>query len=425
MNQKQLILLLVVVVALGAAGLWLYRGSESAWKGGTKETTNKLLGDLPVNDVAQIIIKGGTNELDLVKKDNLWRVKQRDDYPANYTEISGFLLKAADLKAVQTEEIGPSMLGRYLLLPPGPASNTAVLVELNDQNGKPIKTMLLGKTHMRKTEGRPSPMGDMGDNEGWPDGRYVMVGTGAKTVAVISDPMSNMETKPENWLNKDFFKVEKIRSIAVTYPVATNSWKVTRDTDSSNDWKLSDAKPGEQLDSSKTSSFSYALNSPSFNDVLPADTKPEQDGLDKPTVVTLNTFDNFTYTLKVGQKTNDNFPMTLTATAQIPKARTAGKDEKPEDKTKLDKEFKDQHQKLEEKLTQDQAYEKRVYLVSSWTVDSLLKERSQLLQEKKEEPKKEEPKKVEKTASANASTNALPSVPGLPDPAAEPKPAGK
>ena len=410
MNQKQLILLVVLVVALGAAGLWLYKGSESSWKGSTKETTNKLLGDLPVNDVTQIVIKGGTNELDLVKKDNLWRVKQRDDYPANYADISGFLLKAADLKAVQTEEVGPSMLGRYKLLPPGLGSNTAVLVELIDQSGKPIRTMLLGKTHMRKTEGRPSPMGEMGDNEGFPDGRYVMVGTGSKTLSVISDPMSNMEARPEAWLNKDFFKVEKIRSIAVTYPVATNSWKVTRDTDSSNDWKLSDAKPGEQLDSSKTSSFSYALNSPSFNDVLPAEAKPEQDGLDKPTVVTLQRFDDFTYTLKVGQKTNDAFPVALTVTAQIPKARTAPKDEKPEDKTRLDKEFKDKQTKLEEKLAQDKAYEKRVYLVTSWTMDPVLKDRSQLMAEKKEEPKKDE-----KSPSATE-TNLPPPAPLAPPP---------
>ena len=76
--------------------------------------------------------------------------------------------------------------------------------------------------------------------------------------------------------------------------------------------------------------------------------------------------------------------------ADIPKERTPGKDEKPEDKAKLDKEFKDQQQKLEDKLAQEQAYEKWVYLVSSWTVDSLLKDRSQLLVEKKGEPKKDE-----------------------------------
>jgi hypothetical protein len=416
MNRKQFIILVVLVVALGIAGLLLYQRNQSSWQGsGRQGAAQKLLGDLPVNDVAAIVIKGGTNQLDLVKKDNLWRVKERDDYPANFTEISGFLLKALDLKAAQSEEIGPSQLGRYKLLPPGPATNTAVLVELRDQNGKVIKSLLLGKTHMRKSEGRPSPMGEMGDNEGFPDGRYVMVGTGAKTVAVVSDPLSSLEAKPDQWLNKDFFKVEKIRSIAVMLPVATNSWKVSRDTETASDWKLADAKPDEKLDSTKTSGFSYALNSPSFNDVLPSDTKPEQTGLDKPTVITLDTFDNFTYTIKLGQKTNDNLPMALAVTAQLPKERTPGKDEKPEDKTRLDKEFKDQQKKLEDKLSQEKSFEKWVYLASNWTFDSLLKDRAQLLVEKKEESKKDE-----KAAGTDTSKKEEPlAPPATPDPDAK------
>jgi hypothetical protein len=414
MNRKQFIILLVLVVVLGVAGKVLYQRNQTSWQGGGRQgAALKLMGDLPVNDVAAIVIKGGTNRLDLVRKDNLWQVKERNDYPANFSQIREFLLKAVDLKAAQSEEIGPSQLGRYKLLPPGPATNTAVLVEMRDQNGKVIKSLLLGKTHMRKSEGRPSPMGEMGDNEGWPDGRYVMVGTGAKTVAVISDPLSNLEAKPEAWLNKDFFKVEKIRSIAVAYPVPTNSWKVTRDTETGSDWKLADAKPEEKIDSAKTSSFSYALSSPSFTDVMPPNTKPEQTGLDKPTVITLDTFDNFTYTVKVGQKTNDNMPMVVAITAQIPKERTPGKDEKAEDKARLDKEFKDKQKKLEDKLSQEQAYEKWVYLVSNWTVDSLLKERAQLLVEKKEEPKKDE-----KLAAADASKKEEPvALPAVPDPA--------
>jgi hypothetical protein len=410
MNRKQFIILVVLVVALGITGFVLHKRNQGSWQGsGRQGAAQKLLGDLPVNDVATIVIKGGTNQLDLVKKDNLWRVKERDDYPANFSEISGFLLKALDLKAAQTEEIGPSQLGRYKLLPPGPATNTAVLVELRDQNGKVIKSLLLGKTHMRKSEGRPSPMGEMGDNEGFPDGRYVMVGTGAKTVAVVSDPLSNLEAKPDQWLNKDFFKVEKIRSIAVMFPTATNSWKVSRDTETASDWKLADAKPDEKLDSTKTSGFSYALNSPSFNDVLPADTKPEQTGLDKPTVITLDTFDNITYTIKLGHKTNDNLPMALAVTAQLPKERTPGKDEKPEDKTRLDKEFKDQQKKLEDKLSQEKSFEKWVFLASNWTFDSLLKDRAQLLVEKKEEPKKDE-----KPAGTDTSRKEEPSAPPAP-----------
>jgi hypothetical protein len=289
-------------------------------------------------------------------------------------------------------------------LVPGNGTNAATVVEFKDANDKSLQSLLLGKKHMRKSN-QPSPMGeDMEGGGGWPDGRYVKVGK-SDTVAVISDALQNAEPKPEQWLNKDFFKVDKVRVIAVTYPVATNSWKVTRDTESG-EWKLADAKTGEQLDSTKTSGLANALSSPSFNDVSTG-AKPEQLGLDKPTVVTLDTFDNFSYTVKVGQKTNDNYAIAMGVSAQLPKERTPGKDEKPDDKAKLDKEFKDNQKKLSDKLDQEKPYEKWVYLVSSWTLDPLLKERSQLLLEKKEEKKDE---KAATTSSSEATPAPLPLV---------------
>ena len=120
--------------------------------------------------------------------------------------------------------------------------------------------------------------------------------------------------------------------------------------------------------------------------------------MDKPTVITVDTFENFTYTLKLGQKTNDNIPVVLTIAAQLPKDRTPGKDEKPEDKARLDKEFKDAQKKLDDKLNQEKSFEKWTYLVSNWTVDSLLKNRAELLVEKKEAPKKDD-----KPAASDAS----------------------
>lgn len=408
MNRKQFAILLVLVAVLGVAGLMLYQRNKTSWQSGGRKLGQKLLGDLPMNDVAQIVIKSGTNELHLARQEGAWRVRERSDYPANFSEISDLLLKLADLKAVQNEEAGPTQLGRYQLLPAGPGTNTATLVEFMDQNGKTLKSLLLGKQHLRKPERRPA-MEDFGD-AGWPDGRYVMVGTGAKSVALVSDPLTQIEPKPEQWLNKDFFKVSKTKAVSVEFPAATNSWKVTHDTESA-DWKLADAKADEKLDSSKVSSLNYALSSPSFNDVLPADTKPEPAGLDEPTVMNLETFDNFAYTLKVGAKTNDACPLMVSVTASLPKERTPGKDEKAEDKEKLDKEFKETLKKLEEKLSQEQAYAKWTYLVPSWALDSLMKDRTQILEEKK-------PKapaggaSTNSTSSAVAPTNAPPSQAG-------------
>jgi hypothetical protein len=398
MNRKQLVILLVLVALLGGAGLLMVKNQNASWKETNPAMGKKVLGDFPVNDVAHIVLKHGTNEVNLAKTD-VWRVRERNNYPANYSEISDFLLKVRDLKIVQSEKVGPSQLQR-LWLTPGPGTNSVLQVDFKDQKDKTIRTVLLGKKHMRKQD-RPSPMGEMGDtgDEGWPDGRYVKTAD-SDNVTLISESFANIEPKPDQWLNKDFFKIEKVRSVAVTFPSATNSWKLTRETETG-DWKLADAKPGEELDKTKSSSVANPLSSPSFTDVAITAT-PES--LEKPTVATIETFDNFSYTLKAGQKTNDNYLLAMTVTAQLPKERTAGKDEKPEDKEKLDKEFKEKQKKLEEKLAQEKAYEKWVYQVSSWTVDPLLKERSQLLVEKKEEPKKEEKAAAAEAPATSVST---------------------
>jgi hypothetical protein len=409
MNRNQFTLLVFLLVVLGLAGLMVYRKQNDVSGSGDPAIGTKLLGDLPINDVAHIALKQGTNELNLIKKENLWRVHERYDYPANYSEISGFLLKAKDLKVVQSEHVGPSQLPRLELVP-GPGTNAALVVELKDQNEKIIQSLLLGKKHMQKSS-QPSPLGEMGDS-GYPDGRYVKVGANSDTVALISDALSNLEPRPEQWVNKDFFRVEKVRSIAVTGPAITNAWKIIRENENG-DWKLADSQAGEQLDVSKSSSAANALGTPSFVDVHD-NTKPEQFGLDKPTVVTLDTFEDFAYTVNVGAKTNDNYALTLLVSAKIPTERTAGKDEKPDDKTRLDKEFKDKQKKLEEKLAQEKGFEKWVYQVSSWTLEPLLKDRSQLLVEKKEEPKKDDktalvPSPVEIPKELDSSAQSAPS----------------
>jgi hypothetical protein len=341
MNRKQLITLLVLVLILGGAGLLLRRNENASWNTAGGAMGKKVLGDFKVNDVAHISLKQGTAAANLVKKNDRWTVAERGNYPANYAEISDFLIKAADLKIVQSEKVGPSQLSRFGLNA-GQGTNAPLEVDFKDAGEKTIRSLLLGKKHMRKSD-RNSPMGGEMDAEGFPDGRFVKVGADAAEVAVISDALSNIEPKPEQWLDKDFFKIEKIKSIAVEFPAATNSWTMSRESESG-EWKLSDAKAGEQLDSSKASGAANPLASPSFADVV-ADPKPDQLGLDKPTVVKVSTFENFIYTLKVGLKTNDNYPISLALAAQPPKERTPAKDEKPEDKDKLDKEFKETAEK--------------------------------------------------------------------------------
>lgn len=383
MNRKQLTLLIIVGAVVGGLGLLAYnkKNSSSDSTGGTQMGA-KVIKNFPMNDVERISIAQAQGHLNLSKKNDAWVVQERGDYPANFDTISDFLKKVWELKVTQAPQVGQSQLARLELTPPDKGANSGTQVEFKDKSGKTLNSLLLGKKHMK--EGRnDSPFGG-----GWPDGRYVMVGNDIKTVAVVSEPFANIEAKPEEWLNKEFFKVENLRSIEVTSVNASNNWKLVREKEGA-DWKLMDAKKDEQADNGKTSVMNSALNAPSFTDV--ATNAADQTGLNQPTVsAKLETFDGFTYDVKVGKKVSDardDYYFKMAVAANIQKERSPGKDEKPEDKTRLDKEHADKVKKLEDKLKSEKGFEKWTYVVSKWTIDPIMKERKDLLAEKKEEPK--------------------------------------
>ncbi len=261
--------------------------------------------------MAQIHIQSGTNTLILARRDNLWRVQERGDYPANFSQISDLLLKCADLKVIQSITVGPSQLGRFDLLPPESPQNAATLLEYQDQAGKSIATILLGKKHLKQA-GAGAGLDGLGGG-GWPDGRYVMSGAGAASVAVISDSLDNVQPQPEQWLNKDFLSIERPSAIAAQFAIATNSWKLERRSET-NDWQLAGARANERLDPSKISSVTSPFSSPSFNDVEPLTTNLSLGS--GSTVLTVDTFEGLTYVARIGSAKDFNYPATITVSAK-------------------------------------------------------------------------------------------------------------
>ena len=382
MNRKQLILLLAALVVLGGAGLVLHNRNEQSWASGGGKLGRKLLPGFQLNDVAAVHIKG-ESDLELVKKDDRWRVRERNDYPANFGEISDLLIKMGDLKISQAEPIGPSQLGRMRLAEPGSGPEAATLVEFKNAQGKALQSLLLGKKHTRKNErAARMPYGD----EEWPDGRFVMLKSDPHEVLTVSDPLNSVEAKPTAWLDKDFFKVEKPKTISFASTNAAESWTLTRESESS-PWGLSNIKPGEVLDTNKVSSLSSTLGYPSFVDVA-AEDAPARTGLDKPLVLTIATFDHFTYTIKIGARTPENdYHVSVAVTADFPTERKVAKDEKPEGKKALDKEFQDKLKAWQTKWQQEKSLDHWTYLVNNWLLDPLIRTRAQLMVEKNPEKK--------------------------------------
>ncbi len=385
MNQKQFIILIVLLAILGGSGWYIQQGRNHAASEGEQGTGGKLMGDsFQINDVAQIHIVQGTNEVSLVKKQDLWRVAERKDYPANFSSISDFLIKLRDIKVVQKDEVGDADLARLQLSAPGHGTNSGTLLEFKNADGKVMTSLLLGKMHMGKPNAQQQQFG-MGA-AGFPDGRYVQAGGNGKVAYLIADALASIEPRAADWLNKDFFKVERPKSLSVSYAMESNSWGILRDSESG-EWKLADAKGEEKLDTARASSVSTPFASPSFDEVAAPSSDVAKYGLDKPTLIKIETFDDFVYNIKVGEKTEEKYPITISVAANFPKERIPAKDEKPEDKSKADKAWGERQKQLDAQLAEAKHYENWIYLVPTWTVDTLLKERKDILVEKKDAPK--------------------------------------
>src|SRR5438046_2221095 len=139
MNRKQLAIVIVLGVALGALGLYVSRRKAASFQSsGEGGAGKKLLPDFPINDVARIQIKQGTNELNLAQQNDNWTVRERYGYPANFQEIGDFLRKIWELKVVQTEQVGPSQYSKLELLEPAKATgtNSGTLIEFKDKSDK-------------------------------------------------------------------------------------------------------------------------------------------------------------------------------------------------------------------------------------------------------------------------------------------------
>jgi hypothetical protein len=148
MNRKQFITLIVLGLVVGGLGLYLANKRKESFTSSSFQTGQRVVKDFPLNDVAQLRIRQAAGEVNLARGEEGWTVKERYNYPANFSEISEFLRKVWELKPVQDVEAGASQYGRLELVSPADnssATNSGTLVEFKDAKGSALKSIVLGK----------------------------------------------------------------------------------------------------------------------------------------------------------------------------------------------------------------------------------------------------------------------------------------
>ncbi len=405
MGTKALIRLFIalVVVSAIAAVVHFTGGGGSISKPTPTTTKKKVFENFPLNDVAAITIKEKERSLTLKKGKKSWEIAERENYPAQTPVVNALLKSLWDLNIVQAVTIGKSKMGRLSLLDPADKAaadgETASVVTFNDKDGKKLATLWMGKVYER-SENRPNPYG--GGMAMTSAGRYIRRGD-SNFVYLVGDTFKTVVTDPTEWLDNEFIKIEKIKSIAIKSGEAKDDWTLTR-KEESGDFAFAKKNKGElELDPAKTSGMKSAFGSSntSFEDVF-IGKEAKSKKVDK-TSFTITTFDGFTYNIAAGEKSDLNeLPLTVKVSGKFQEKRKAGEEESDEEKKKLDKEFSDSLKALKDKLAKEKALEGHVYKVRSYLVDSITKKRSELLKE------------IEKEAAADGSPRGTSTVaPGV------------
>ena len=373
--MKKILILLIILG--GLIGLAVVSKKNQTQRLAVAASREKLLDNVDGSAIRKIRLKDGDKTATLAADGDQWTVAERSGYPAAFSKIVKAIQDLIDQKVGRKISIGKTAWGDVKLMSPGDgdAAKAGFTVELLGEGDKVIKTLVLGSNVESSKVGESrSPFGG-GGNE-----RFVRLTDDGDTVWVVPNQFYDLKASPEEWIDKSFIDVQKLKSIEVTAPKAEDSWKASRKTESDAEFTLEGGKPDETLDNIKAA-FSNLLSSPTFNDVVTKD-KVTPDFMKDAWITKISTFEGFNYTFKVvkkGEAANEKHYLTVDVTADLPKERPPVKDEKPEDKKKADEEFANKKKALEEHLAKDKKAAGWVYEMSGYSVGSLLKKKSEVL----------------------------------------------
>src|SRR6185369_9384841 len=111
-------------------------------------------------------------------------------------------------------------LGSVRLLGPddGSTENTGLQVDLMNEKGETLASFVAGK-NVETTGGASS-----GSFNGPGEQRFVRVAKDDSTAWMVSDAFSDLQPNPQDWIDKSFIDVRKLKSAQVTAVNPADSW---------------------------------------------------------------------------------------------------------------------------------------------------------------------------------------------------------
>jgi len=397
MKSRTVIILWAIAIVLGiAASIVKFGSNDDNATRTTLSPGDKLVENLPIREITEVTLTKGDDTTKLVRTgEDTWGVSERDNYAVNHELLRNLLGALGQLEVTQGYPSESKHFGRFGLAAEAEIeSEEALRVTMKGKDGVQVAEVFFGKFSGTSRAG----------------GRFVRISSDDSGVYAVGETFPGVTASPKDWVNKDFLKIDQIKSIALSAPADPifKSWKLIRHpkTDGSENpsgqLTLEGMTAQEVMQLTSTNPLRNLLSYSTFQDILTekeaAETAAFDTKLKRQAVIT--TYDGFTYTLTFwAQKEKPKDPnaderlpavqpgylLTIKTNADIAEKRIPEADEskgKPEVIKSRDAEFSLKQKALKEKLSTDQAFNGRIYQISQSTISPLQKKRSDFVKAK-------------------------------------------
>lgn len=288
MKMKTLAVLLVILALLAGAGVLVVRLKTSKpTEGGLG---SPLFKELPVNEILAIDIKGHDKSVSLIKNAQRWVVKNRFDYPADFSKITDLVRKLKEAKIGRKFESSEETTKRLSLKDPenpdGAENEKGTRLNFTGENEASIASILLGKTRMS------------GGERNFPDGQYLRLGKETQ-VYLIDKHFSNLKNEPSEWLEKSLLQVkgEEIQKIRSLETVGEKLRYLLERPEKGKELELKDLPSDAKVQKSSLGRLERALSSLRMEDIVDPSASPDSIGMEVPTRIEYHLFNGMIYRL--------------------------------------------------------------------------------------------------------------------------------
>jgi len=387
-------LLILWILALVAGTIFVKSGKpQSNTTSATKlEVGDTLVATSLVNTLDGLRITSGEETTTLKKIEDQWCVVEQDNFPADISQVSRLINNLSDAKVAQGVSAQAEYYNRFDLDPTtsddGEKPQTVVLTK----DGQDDITLFIGKN--RESGGRGSA------------GRFVRLSNDDSGVYVTPQSFSALDASSKNWIVKTLSLVaEGAIKVEVSAPQDADfkAWSTSRKTTLDN-LIVEGLGEQEETNTAETNSLKTVFTSSTFSELLSAEQAKEKsaDKGAREVKITDSSGSVFLFTLtpeKVEapadseeEKTTPAEPTNYIVSFKVvngptrpePPAEDASLEQKAEFEARLEN-MGDIKISVEKN---QKTYEGRYLLMSKASLGSLVKERSELIKEKKKETPK-------------------------------------